>query len=80
MHKTARGPSHTALSCGLAALVLLAAPGRTLHAAPCLEPVEKTAFEIRALQSHLMVMALTCGQHESYNAFSRHRQQAARLL
>ncbi len=47
-------------------------------AAACLQPVEKTAFDIRALQSQLMVVALTCGQQDDYNAFvTRHQSDLA---
>ncbi len=37
----------------------------------CIQPEERTAFEIRALQSHLMVVALACRQNEGYNTFVR---------
>lgn len=40
----------------------------------CLQPAEKTAFDIRALQSQLLVAALACGQHDNYNAFVRKNQ------
>jgi hypothetical protein len=40
----------------------------------CLQPAEKTAFDIRALQSQLLVAALACGQHDDYNAFVRKNQ------
>lgn len=44
----------------------------------CLQPAEKTAFDIRALQSQLMVVALTCGQQDDYNAFvTRHQRELA---
>ncbi|WPB84824.1 hypothetical protein [Sediminicoccus rosea] len=56
---------------------------RTAAAAPassaasrqsCLQPAEKAAFDIRALQSQLLVAALACGQHDQYNAFVRKNQ------
>ena len=37
----------------------------------CIQPEERTAFEIRALQSHLMVVALACRQNDGYNNFVR---------
>jgi hypothetical protein len=40
----------------------------------CMQPAEKTAFDIRALQSQLLVAALACGQHDNYNAFVRKNQ------
>jgi hypothetical protein len=39
-----------------------------------MQPAEKTAFDIRALQSQLLVAALACGQHDNYNAFVRKNQ------
>lgn len=35
----------------------------------CANPREKAAFDLRALQTHLMVGALSCGMHDRYNAF-----------
>ena len=35
----------------------------------CLQPAEKTAFDIRALQSQMMVVALSCKHEDVYNAF-----------
>ncbi|SHJ50455.1 hypothetical protein SAMN02745194_02703 [Roseomonas rosea] len=40
----------------------------------CLRPAEKAAFEVRSLQSQLMVAALLCKQDEQYNAFVRQFQ------
>jgi hypothetical protein len=37
----------------------------------CLQPAERTAFEVRALQSQLMVAALACNRDNEYNAFVR---------
>lgn len=50
---------------GIAAV--MAVPSLAL--ATCLRPAERTAFDIRALQSQLMVVALSCQQQDSYNAF-----------
>ncbi|MBP0443739.1 hypothetical protein J8J14_03015 [Roseomonas sp. SSH11] len=40
----------------------------------CLRPAEKAAFEVRSLQSQLMVAALICKQDEQYNSFVRQFQ------
>ncbi len=48
-------------------MAVMAVPSMAL--ATCLRPAEKTAFDIRALQSQLMVVALSCQQHDDYNAF-----------
>lgn len=37
----------------------------------CVQGADRTAFEVRALQSQLMVAALTCARDEDYNAFVR---------
>lgn len=37
--------------------------------AQCMQPAERPAFEVRALQSQLMVLALTCGREDDYNRF-----------
>ncbi|MCX8134919.1 MAG: hypothetical protein N3D18_13270 [Roseococcus sp.] len=57
----------TALLAGVAAA--LVGPGAAIAA--CLQPAEKTAFDVRALQSQLMVVALTCQQQDDYNNFVR---------
>ncbi|WP_137177591.1 hypothetical protein [Roseomonas sp. AR75] len=51
---------------GLAAVV--AGPA---IAQSCLQSAERTAFEVRALQSQLMVAALACNRDNDYNAFVR---------
>lgn len=51
---------------GLAAL----AAGPAI-AQSCLQPAERTAFDVRVLQSKLMVTALACGRDTEYNAFVR---------
>ncbi|MBB5689084.1 hypothetical protein FHS88_001209 [Roseomonas alkaliterrae] len=53
---------------------VLAALGGLLIAGPalanaCLRPEERNALEVRALQSYLMVSALSCQRGESYNQF-----------
>ena len=37
----------------------------------CVQASERTAFDVRALQSQLMVAALACGRDADYNAFVR---------
>jgi hypothetical protein len=37
----------------------------------CVQSAERTAFEVRALQSQLMVAALACNRDSEYNAFVR---------
>ncbi|MBY0339047.1 MAG: hypothetical protein K2X11_20710 [Acetobacteraceae bacterium] len=44
-------------------------PAGALAQQACLQPAEKTAFDIRALQSQLMVVAITCGLQDDYNRF-----------
>ena len=61
-----RKTSFRLLLSGIAAL--LAGPA---IAQSCLQPAERTAFEVRALQSQLMVAALSCGRDADYNAFVR---------
>ncbi|HEY8612312.1 MAG TPA: hypothetical protein VIL69_13595 [Roseomonas sp.] len=53
-----------------AGLVALAAATPAL-AQTCVQPAEKAAFDVRALQSQLMVAALSCQQDEQYNTFVR---------
>jgi hypothetical protein len=60
-------PSIRYLAAGLAAAVI-ATPAL---AQTCVQPAEKTAFEVRALQSQLMVAALACQQDQQYNTFVR---------
>jgi len=52
----------------LAAGLMAAAPASALAQA-CLQPAEKTGFDVRALQSQLMVVAITCGNQDDYNRF-----------
>jgi hypothetical protein len=57
----------TVIMAGVAAALI--GPGAAIAA--CLQPAEKTAFDVRALQSQLMVVALTCQQQDDYNNFVR---------
>ena len=59
------------LVAGLAA----AAIATPVLADSCLQPAERTAMEVRALQSQLMVAALACGQTDQYNAFVTRNQR-----
>lgn len=59
------------LAAGLAALLLVPS---IASAQVCVQPAEKIGFDIRALQSQLMVAALACGQQDDYNAFVRRYQ------
>lgn len=69
-------PSRKLLA-GLAAVMLTPSIAFAQTSA-CMQPAEKAAFDIRALQSQLMVVALTCGQQDDYNAFvTRHQRELA---
>ncbi len=68
-----KSPLARRLLAGVAALMMLA-PGIASAQQACVQPTEKTAFDIRALQSQLLVAALACGQHDDYNAFVRKNQ------
>ena len=62
------------LVAGLAAALASAALPAVAQTQTCIQPVEKTAFDVRALQSQLMVAALACGEQDKYNAFvTRHQ-------
>ena len=55
---------------------VLAAVGGLLIAGPalanaCIRPDERSALEVRSLQTYLMVSALNCQRGESYNQFVR---------
>ncbi|MFH5924465.1 hypothetical protein [Roseomonas xinghualingensis] len=63
-------PSIRYIAAGLAAVVI-ATP---VLAQTCVQPAEKTAFDVRALQSQLMVAALACQQQDQYNVFVRQYQ------
>lgn len=63
---------------GALAAVMLTPSVAFAQSGACLQPAEKAAFDIRALQSQLMVVALTCGQQDDYNAFvTRHQNDLA---
>ncbi len=67
----ARLPSSRILLAGAAAtLVTLPAMAPAMaNTQRCATTVERSALDIRALQSQLMVLAITCGQHDDYNRF-----------
>lgn len=58
---------HMLLTTVTVAVLGIAATGTAV--ASCVNAREKSAFELRALQTHLMVGALSCGMHDRYNAF-----------
>lgn len=62
---------------GLAALALLAGGAWPALAAPqqCVLEAEKAAFDVRALQSQMMVVALVCERQDDYNAFVERHQR-----
>lgn len=55
----------------LACILGLTAPA---IANTCLQPSERVAMELRALQSRLMVGAIACQQQDAYNTFVRRHQ------
>jgi hypothetical protein len=57
---------------GVALLAMTAQP--TFAAEQCLREAEKAAFDMRVLQSELMIAALQCGQHAQYNRFMQLHQ------
>lgn len=59
---------HALLATVTVAVLGIAATGAAV-AQSCMNAREKSAFEVRALQTHLMVGALSCGMHDRYNAF-----------
>lgn len=61
---------------GLVAAAFLVATGApALAEPPCVREAERVAFDVRALQSQLMVVALVCERQDDYNAFvRRHRR------
>lgn len=44
------------------------------RAQSCLAAADRQAFDVRALQSQLMVAAITCGMEQPYNQFVRRHQ------
>lgn len=65
-------PSRKLLAGGLILAACAAPVGDALaqaRPAVCLQPAEQTAFQVRALQSQLMVVAITCGNQDEYNRF-----------
>jgi hypothetical protein len=65
--------SFRSILAGLGALAIASSPA--LAAPQCVQPAEKAALDIRALQSRLMVAAIACRQEDAYNAFVRHHQR-----
>jgi hypothetical protein len=52
-----------------AAFVAVGLAASSAVAQSCANARETAAFDLRALQTHLMVGALSCGMHDRYNAF-----------
>jgi hypothetical protein len=67
--------SFRSIFAGLGALAIASSPALAAPAAQCLQPAEKAALDIRALQSRLMVAAISCRQEDAYNAFVRRHQR-----
>lgn len=61
-----------------AAAALFAAAERPASAAPppCMRDAEKAAFDMRAVQSQLMVVALVCQRQDDYDTFVQRHQPA----
>jgi len=59
---------HALLATVAVAALGIAATG-TAVAQSCANAREHQAFQLRSLQTHLMVGALSCGMHDRYNAF-----------
>jgi hypothetical protein len=53
----------------VAASVLGAVQVPSAYAQQCASPEERRAFDVRAMQSELMVAALSCNKNEEYNRF-----------
>jgi hypothetical protein len=53
----------------VAGLCAVAIASPAMAAGTCMQPAEKTAFEVHSLQSALMVAALNCQQEDAYNSF-----------
>jgi hypothetical protein len=53
----------------VASLCAAAIATPAMAAGVCIQPAEKTAFEVHSLQSALMVAALNCRQEDAYNSF-----------
>lgn len=57
------------LRTAVAAAVLVTGIAGAANAVVCADAAEKESFGVRALQTRLMVAALTCGARDQYNAF-----------
>ncbi len=65
------------LAGGLAAAAMLGLPGARA-AAPCSAEMNRAVFEVEALKSELMVLAINCHEQDRYNAFVlRYRPELA---
>lgn len=59
---------------GAAALVALTCSS-SVYAASCVQPNERDSQIVRALQSRLMIAALSCNARSDYNRFVKHYQK-----
>ena len=59
---------------GAATLIALTCSG-SVYAANCVQPVERDSQIVRALQSRLMIAALSCNARADYNRFVTHYQK-----
>jgi hypothetical protein len=58
--------------------IVLVVVNQSAFAVQCLTPTEKIAFDVRALQTELMITALSCGRDNDYSAFvSSHQRDLA---
>ena len=53
----------------LAGAALLALTPNLAAGQSCMQPAEQQHFNVRALQSQLMVLAISCERHDDYNSF-----------
>ncbi len=67
--------SFRSILAGLGALAVASSPALAAPAPSCVQPAEQAAIELRALQSRLMVGAVSCRQEDAYNAFVRRFQR-----
>jgi hypothetical protein len=73
MKRTLIAIAATGIGCSMA-ISADAAKKAKPKAAPCTTAANVEALNVRALQTELMVGALTCGERERYNAFIQARQ------
>ena len=74
MHASRRKPRRAAAAVGAALLFVTAsvAGAKAADLSLCMDQNNSDAFQVRELQTHLMVAALACDAAAEYNAFVRH--------